>query len=242
MNRQIHIYKTRAEFVEAATELIAGIVGRAIEKNGRCTIALAGGNTPREVYQKLAADPLQRRIAWRNLHLFWGDERLVPPDHPDSNFGMARAAMLAQVPIPEANVHRIKGELSPAQAAREYATELRRVFQNQEIRFDLVCLGIGEDGHTASLFPGTEAISEAIKPVAAVYVPQFDKWRVTLTLPVINRAREVVFMVAGKSKAQIVANILQVKQPETKWPASMVQPKDGVLHWLLDAEAAALMR
>lgn len=242
MNRQIQIYKTKFELVQAASELFVGAVERTREEGGRCTIALAGGNTPREVYQKLATDPFKRRIDWRKLHLFWGDERTVPPGHADSNFGMARAAMLAQVPIPQANVHRIKGEISPMQAANEYEAELQRAFKSQPIEFDLVLLGIGEDGHTASLFPGTDALTEATKPVTAVYVPKFDKWRVTLTFPVINQAREVAFLIAGKSKAQIVADILELNQPEAKWPASMVQPEEGVLHWLLDAEAAALMK
>jgi 6-phosphogluconolactonase len=242
MNRQIQIYKTKAELVQAASELFVSAIEGAIQKSGRCTIALAGGNTPREVYQTLAADPFKRRIDWRKLHLFWGDERMVPPDHADSNFGMARAAMLAQVPIPVANVHRLKGEISPAQAASEYEAELRRVFQNQPMQFDLILLGIGEDGHTASLFPGTDALAEIARPVTAVYVPKFDKWRVTLTFPVINQAHEVAFLIAGKSKAQIVADILELSQPEAKWPASMVQPEEGVLHWLLDAEAAALMK
>jgi 6-phosphogluconolactonase len=242
MKGKLQIYPTRAELVQAVAELIVTTTTQAIKERDFCAIALAGGNTPREVYRALATEPFRNRIDWNKLHLFWGDERNVPPDHPQSNFGMVREAMLAHHRVPETNIHRIKGEIAAEQAAKEYAEELKKFFQNQRIRFDLVLLGIGEDGHTASLFPGTDAVAEISKPVTAVFVPRLDKWRVTLTFPVINSASKVAFVVAGKSKAQIIENLLKLHKPDPQWPASMVQPQSGVLFWLMDADAAANIR
>jgi 6-phosphogluconolactonase len=242
MEKRVRIYQTKPELVQAAAEKIAETVERAVKERGRCAAALSGGNTPREVYQSLAAAALRTRIDWRKFHLFWGDERMVPPDHAESNFGMVRDAMLSHGLIPEANVHRIRGEIAPEQAASEYAAELRRFFRDRPMQLDLVLLGIGEDGHTASLFPGANAVTETTQPATAVFVPKLDKWRVTLTFPVINRAREVVFLVAGKSKSEIVKLLFELDKPDSQWPASMVQPENGVLHWLLDAEAASLIK
>jgi 6-phosphogluconolactonase len=241
MDKRVRIYNTKPDLVHATAELIAETVERAIQDRDQCALALSGGNTPREVYQTLATEPFTNRIDWRKLHLFWGDERMVSPDFAESNFGMVREAMLRHVPIPEANVHRLKGEIAPEQAAEQYTVELNRFFQNQPIRFDLVLLGIGEDGHTASLFPGTEAVAETTRPATAVFVPKFDQWRVTLTFPVINQAREAAFLVAGKAKAEIVKSLFELDRPDPKWPASMVRPERGVLHWLMDAEAAAFI-
>jgi 6-phosphogluconolactonase len=169
------------------------------------------------------------------VHVFWGDERCVPPDHPDSNYGMASRALLEPVEIPSENVHRILGELPPAEAAVAYRTELLEVL-GEEGRFDLILLGLGTDGHTASLFANTTAIEERERGVVAVYVRELTSWRVTLTLPVINAARQVVFLVSGAAKAPVLARV----RAGEALPAGMVQPEDGRLTWLVDRQAAEL--
>ncbi len=241
MSRHVEIFSTKDELVRATAEMIVATITTAIRERGTCALALSGGSTPREVYELLAHEVYQTRIAWPQAHLFWGDERMVPPEHVDSNFRMTQEALLARVNAPSSNVHRIKGELPPQLAAQEYRAELEAYFNGREKVFDFILLGLGEDGHTASLFPETEVLHEREQAVAAVFVPKFDKWRVTLTFPIINEARAVAFLVAGKSKAEIVAGIFGLPQPEMKWPASLIQPERGELYWLLDAEAAALM-
>ena len=204
-------------------------------------MALAGGNTPREIYSMLAESTYRDRVDWDRLHLFWGDERMVPPEHEDSNFRMVKETLLDHVRIPDGNVHRIRGEVAPEQAAHEYAELLHDHFESDSPRFDIILLGIGEDGHTASLFPGTDVVEECKLYTVAVFVPRLDTWRVTLTFPVLNAAREVLFLAAGKSKSDIVQRIISIKQPAKEFPASMVNPEDGTLHWMLDSEAMVLI-
>ncbi len=242
MQSRLHIYPNKTELITATAEMIVTTIAEAIRLRGKCAIALSGGSTPREVYEKLAQENFRTRIDWLRVHWFWGDERMVPPEHAESNYRMTHEALLAHVPAPASNVHRIKAELAPQPAASEYRTVLASFFQQEEKAFDLILLGLGEDGHTASLFPETTALYEAAQSVTEVFVPKLDKWRVTLTLPMINRGRKVAFLVAGKSKAEIVAGISGLTQPEMKWPASLIQPQAGELFWLLDNEAAAFVQ
>ncbi len=241
MKRKIHAYPNKDKLVTAATEHVVNSIGQAIEERGLCNMALAGGNTPREVYSMLADDTCRDRVDWSRLHLFWGDERMVPPEHEDSNFRMVKETLLDHVSIPDGNVHRIRGEIAPEQAAREYAELLHDHFESDSPRFDIILLGIGEDGHTASLFPGTDAVEEGVKHAMAVFVPRLDTWRVTLTFPVLNAAREVLFLASGKSKSDIVQRIISIKQPAKEFPASLVNPENGTLHWMLDSEAMVLI-
>jgi 6-phosphogluconolactonase len=241
MGKKIHAYPSKDKLVTATTEHVVNSIGQAIEERGLCNIALAGGNTPREIYSMMAGSAYRDRVDWNRLHLFWGDERMVPPEHQDSNFRMVQETLLDHVKIPAGNVHRIRGEITPEQAAREYAELLHSHFKADLPRFDLILLGIGEDGHTASLFPGTDAVEECVKHVTAVFVPRLDTWRVTLTFPVLNAAREILFLAAGRSKADIVQRIISIKQPAKEFPASMVNPENGTLHWMLDSEAMVLI-
>lgn len=224
--------KAADEWVRAAGAAIAG--------SGRFAAALSGGNTPRALYAVLAAVPFRERIAWDRVHLFWGDERAVPADHPDSNYRLAYETLLSKVPIPEKNIHRIKTELGPEKAAAAYEDSLRTFFAltgGAWPRFDLILLGVGEDGHTASLFPGSGAIHEEKRLAVATYVEKLKSHRITLTLPVLNHAANVFFLVSGESKAKVVKEILA---SPTKLPAAQVEPADGRLLWLLDAPAASL--
>jgi len=218
----------------AAADRFVSLSSQATAKRGRFAVALAGGSTPEPAYALLAEPPLADQVDWSRVEVFWGDERCVPPDHPDSNYRMARQAFLDDVTIPEGNVHRIRGELPPEEAAAAYRLELQEAL-GADGRFDLILLGMGSDGHTASLFPGTDAVDERTRSVIAVYVAALDAWRITLTLPVIKAARHVIFMVSGKAKAEALAQI-RAGEP---LPAGLVEPTCGDLTWLVDQEAAA---
>ena len=226
-------HRAAAEWVRTADEAIA--------RAGRFAVALSGGNTPRALYAKLAGEVLRSRIAWDRWHFFWGDERSVPADHPDSNYRMAYEALLSRVPVPAANIHRIETERGPAEAAAAYEAALRDFFAPPRggfPRFDLILLGIGEEGHTASLFPGSAALEERERLVVAVYVEKLKTDRITFTLPVLNSAAEVAFLVSGKSKAEAVKETLR---GAADLPAARVAPADGRLLWLLDKAAAPFL-
>jgi 6-phosphogluconolactonase len=224
----------------------------AIADHGEFTLALAGGSTPRMLYALLATENYAPRIDWSRVQLFWGDERPVGPDHPDSNYHMTRQALLRHISIPVNNLHRIRGELDPMQAASTYERKLRDFFaarpaqtvmidDSPVVRLDMVLLGMGDDGHTASLFPHTRALHERQRWVAANYVEQQGSWRITTTPVLINAAHTVVFFVAGEIKAAVLRDVLHgPPQPETL-PAQLVQPVSGRLHWMVDQTAASAL-
>jgi 6-phosphogluconolactonase len=227
------IYPDSVELARAAAEHFTTIAENTIITRGQFTVALAGGSTPRATYALLASDEFATRLNWQHVHVFWGDERCVPPDHPDSNHRMAREALLDHVPIPTDNIHRIRGELNPEQATSIYRDDLKTTL-GSDGRFDLVLLGMGTDGHMASLFPGTTALEERKRAAVAVYVEKLQSWRVTLTLPTINAARHVLFLVSGSAKATVLAQISAGKS----LPAGLVRPSHGQLTWLVDKDAA----
>lgn len=221
-----------------AAQRFAGLARRATARRGRCSVALSGGSTPGALYRLLAAEPYRSHIPWQQVHLFWADERCVPPDHDGSNYRMAHQALVAHVPIPPENVHRVRGEWEPQAAAQAYDRELRLFFGGPRPRFDLVLLGLGRDGHTASLFPGSTALEEAER-LAVATTAAYDgrpAERVTLTLPALNAARQVLFLVSGSDKAGAVQAALA--DGEKPVPARRVRPDAGRVTWLLDAAAA----
>jgi 6-phosphogluconolactonase len=235
----VRVYAEAATLAEAAAAQFVEAAAQALARQARWAVALSGGTTPQAAYQRLAAPEWARQVDWARVHFFWGDERCVPPDHAESDYGMARQALLDHIAVPTANVHRMRGELDPAQAAADYQAELERFFGLARPRFDLVWLGLGEDGHTASLFPGTAALHETGRWAAANWVEQLHSWRLTLTPPVLNDAAQVVFLVAGSRKAQILQAVLQGPyQPEAR-PAQLVRPASGQLVWLVDRAAAS---
>ena len=203
--------------------------------------ALSGGGTPRKLYAGLAHPERQDDLDWLNTHLFFGDERHVPPDHPDSNFLMVQTALLSKVPIPDANIHRVKAELDPRMAAFSYEEDLQGFFGSEWPHFDLVLLGMGEDGHTASLFPGTAGVNEEQRWFIANYVPNLGEWRLTLTKNAINAARKIIVLVSGQSKAEIISEVLSENTFQEQKPVQMISAEDGELLWLLDREAASLL-
>jgi len=227
------------EFVLQAAEAVRG--------KGYFTVALSGGSTPKGLYSLLADgnEEFRARVAWDKIHFFWGDERHVPPDHPESNYRMAYEALLSKVPVPPDNVHRIKAENpNAADAARDYEEILREFFklgQGQKPRFDLVLLGMGPEGHTASLFPGSGVIHEENRLVAAPWVEKFKTYRITLTPPVLNNAICVMFLAGGEEKAETLKSVLQGEYQPDRFPAQVIHPVNGRLVWLVDREAARFL-
>lgn len=241
--KQILIYDTETELYDAvARDLLAKAVD-AVAQRGKFLLALAGGSTPRPLYRKLARDEAFAEFPWRQTHLFWGDERAVPPDDPQSNYGMVAEAMLDALALPEENIHRIRGEIGAVPAAREYAQKLRSMAESglSWPRFDLVLLGLGRDGHTASLFPGSTHPSRSGQATLAVTGSYNERptSRVTLTPPVINSARNVFFLVLGEDKALTVHKVLEGDYSPVQFPARRIRPEQGQLIWYLDRAAAS---
>ncbi len=236
---RIRIFPSRAVLDSEVVRLIIDAMRTAVSQRGVCVLAVAGGSTPRPVYAALGRQAEDLRTIWRKTHVVLTDERMVPPDHDQSNIGMLKRTLLDTTSIPPENVHRINGEMEPAQAADEFEGELRTLRGGRRRLFDLVLLGVGEDGHTASLFPGTDALHERERLARAVFVPRLDAWRTTLTFPALNSTDRAVFMVSGESKAKVVDRVLHVKDATMELPATAVRPADGEVLWMLDAESAS---
>jgi len=241
----VKTYRDPAALAEAAARQVIAITKAAITQYGQATLVLSGGSTPRLLYARLAQADLAAQLDWAAIHVFWGDERPVPPEHEDSNYRMAWEAWLSHVPIPAQNVHRIHGEMAPAAAAAEYEGMLRTFFAARIRRgdaliaaFDLVLLGMGEDGHTASLFPGAEALHEAKRWVTAYQVEKLSSWRITLTPVALNAARHILFLVAGAAKAGRLQQVVYGAYQPDRLPAQIIRPPRGSLLWMVDDAAA----
>jgi 6-phosphogluconolactonase len=235
-----------AALAARSAQYLLEMVREAVEARGRARIAISGGSTPKATFALLAnpSQPWRMHMPWDNLELYWVDERSVPPDSNDSNYRMTREALLDHVPLRADQIHRIEGELDPEVAAARYESELRNSFRlegAESPRFDLIALGMGDDGHTASLFPHTEAIHELGRLVTANHVPQKNTWRITLTWPVINHARSVFFLIAGADKAQVLNEVLTGPRDPEKLPSQLIWPSSGILTLILDKAAAALL-
>ena len=239
---EIRTLTTPQELFAAAAEEVVHAANEAVAQRGRFTIALAGGSTPKSLYN-LVATNARTTLPWDRMFFFWGDERHVPPTDPESNYRMAEEAMLSKVPVPPGNVFRIKTENPEAAAAAEdYEKAIRKFFGlelGQFPRFDLILLGMGPDGHTASLFPGTTALQEKSRLVVANWVEKMKTHRITLTLPVLNAARCVTFLVSGTDKAPALKAVLEENVPAEQYPAKLIKPSDGKLIWLIDRAAAS---
>jgi 6-phosphogluconolactonase len=243
MNGELHVFETTDRLFHAAAAKLVEEARSAIAARSRFTVALAGGSTPQTLYELLAVEPYRSQVAWSKVEWFWGDERAVGPDDPESNFRMARQALLSKVEADASKVHRLCGEAVPlATAAEEYQRELARVFgvptDGPPPSFDLVLLGMGGDGHTASLFPFTAALDEQKRWVTANDVPQLNARRLTVTYPVLNAAASVVFLVTGVGKAKVLREVLQGPHDPRRLPSQAVRPA-GSLHWFVDHSAAS---
>jgi len=241
MPGQIHLFPDLDALSDAAVGRIAEVAAQSIAQRGAFHIALSGGATPRHLYERLARAPYVSAIEWSQVHVYFGDERCVPPDHPDSNFRMANTAWLMHVPIPPAQIHRIAADLAYVrQRAAAYAAVLESSLPacNNLPQFDLVLLGIGPDGHIASLFPATGSALYDKRPVTAVYADSMRAWRISITLVVINQARHILLLAAGAGKAEILERILRGDPVDVPLPVQRIQPR-GELEWYMDQAAAA---
>jgi 6-phosphogluconolactonase len=237
MPSNVEVFPDREQLIRAAAEHVVRLASSAIAASGKFSLALAGGSTPKPLYTLLASESYVTRIDWQRVHVFWGDERCVPPDDPQSNYRMVKETMLDAVPIPSGNVHRIRGEDEPETAALAYEQELRTFF-GDSAAFDLVVLGMGDDGHTASLFPGSPAVTERERWVVAQHVAHVSMWRITLTPVAINAAKNVIFLVSGSEKADRLREVLESPRRPEVLPAQAIQPIHGRLLWLVDQAAA----
>lgn len=248
---QVRVYQDAAEVALKAARLFARLADQYVVGSGRFTVALSGGSTPRAMFAQLAQAPFLDTVPWESIYFFWGDERTVPPDHADSNYRMAWETLLSKVPVPATNIFRIPAELpDPERAASEYAATLQTAFARPAPattplggvpRFDLIFLGMGPDGHTASLFPGTSALQVTDKTVVANYVDKFATYRITLTAATINNARNVTFIVAGPDKAEALREVLEGASQSDVYPSQLIHPHNGSLLWMIDEAAAALL-
>jgi 6-phosphogluconolactonase len=241
MKADIRIFKDSGALSQAALEIFIAAAGHAVDERGRFLVALSGGGTPSGLYRLLAGEPYRSEINWDKTFVFWGDERCVPPDDPGSNYHQAHEILLKQVPLPEENILRVKSELQPEQASDAYAQTLKG-FADPGLdwpRFDLVLLGMGDDGHTASLFPGSQV--EATSPTLAVtgHYQGRPAQRVTLTPLVFNSARRVLFLVTGEDKAITLSQVLSDSYEPVQFPAQRIRPTDGQLIWLMDEAAGS---
>jgi 6-phosphogluconolactonase len=244
VNADVQVVPDAIQLAETAARVFSAQAAEAIRDRGVFRVALSGGSTPKALYRQLAQEVSGApAIDWSQVHLFFGDERHVPPDHPDSNYRMVKEALLSHAPIPEANVHRMRTEMQDAAAAAaDYEEVLRENFHltvGEWPRFDLVLLGMGPDGHTASLFPWTPVLHERSRSAAAVWVPSMQTWRVSLTPPVFNHARHVLFLVSGAEKAETLHSVLDGPQDPERLPVQLIAPTDGTVQWLVDTPAVS---
>jgi 6-phosphogluconolactonase len=251
----VRIYRDPEELALKGARRFARLADQYVVGCGRFTVALSGGSTPRAMFSLLAEHPFADTVPWSSIYFFWGDERCVPPDHPDSNYRMANETLLSKVPVPKHNILRIPAEIpEPEQAAKQYADALARFFfagpgatktgtapLSALPRFDLVFLGMGPDGHTASLFPHSPALQAGNQVVVANYVEKFAAHRITLTAATINNARNVTFLAAGEDKAEALKNVLEGSYQPDLYPSQLIRPANGTLLWMVDEAAARLL-
>lgn len=238
----LEIYDNPRELAWAAAIAFASLAEQSIAERGRFMVALSGGSTPKAMFSLLAGKPFADSLPWHSIMFFWGDERCVPPDHPDSNFRMTAENLLGKISVPPENVFRIPAEDEDHnRAAENYSTAIRQAFNSEAPSFDLVFLGMGADGHTASLFPATAALQLEDRIATANFVEKLNSWRITLTAKTVNQARKVVFLVAGEDKAAALKEVLEGESQPEKYPSQLINPAGGSLLWMLDEAAASLL-
>jgi len=235
----IHVFKNSAELSKAAAELFAQAAREAVRENGRFTVALTGGSSPVQLYTLLTQKPYVNQIPWEKLFVFWGDERWVPLTDDRSNYKMALDTLLSKVPVPASQIFPMwSKEASPEEFAQQYENQLHQQFNNSTPQFDLILLGMGDDGHTASLFPGTSVLAEKEKWVQAYYLEPQQMHRITLTAPIINQAKKILFLTYGEKKALALYEVLEGERNPTNYPSQLIQPQQGEAMWLVDDAAA----
>lgn len=237
---EIHTFPEGTQLAQAAANAIIEFGLEKITAQGRFTLVLSGGGTPRATYRLLPELAAAKRLEWSKVFLLFGDERCVPPDHPDSNYGMVRQTLLDQIDLPRRNVLPMLCTVSPEEAALAYEDQLRQLLTNQrDGQLDLVLLGLGANAHTASLFPGSSALEESSRLVLSVYIDELDSWRLTLTPAALNSAERVYFLVQGDSKSEAVRQVFMSNFDPLRWPAQVVQPTNGQVEWFMDDAVAS---
>ncbi len=238
MSSEIFVFQDIDALSLKAAKIFVELSDMCIKQNGRFSVAISGGSTPIKLFS-LISNEYRNDINWERVHIFWADERCVPAEDKESNYGNAYKAFISKVPLPNANIHRIKGEEEPVKEARRYEEEIINFFNMKDTpSFDLILLGLGEDGHTASLFPGSDAVNEKKRTAVPVFINDKTVPRITLTLPVLNNAKTVIFMVSGSAKSGILAEIIENGSKRNLYPADLVSPVSGSLIWLIDKKAA----
>lgn len=238
---QVHVLRSTERLYQSAASWIAAEMIIAVQNRGSCSIALSGGNTPKNVYNLLAREPFRNDIPWDKIFFFWGDERMVPFDDDQNNAKMAFENLLDLIPVKKENIFRMPSTLQPAAAEREYDELLRQHFSETEFSFDIVLLGMGDDGHTLSLFPGTTVLDEKEKWVTAYYVEKQKQYRITLLPRIVNRCRNAAFIVSGKEKASAFHSVVTGQRDEKTFPSQLIHPINGELHWFVDESVTAVM-
>ena len=242
-NLEIEVLPNLEALNHRAASFFVSASKNSIDTKKRFAVAISGGFTPRGLYKLLSSVPYRGQVDWTHVHFFWADERCVPKDHEESNFGIAFDTLLSRISIPDGNIHRIRGEEDPEKSARDYEDNIKKFFGMSGIpMFDLIILGMGEDGHTASLFPGSKLLKETIRLAVPVYLPKPTWNRITLTFPILNNATQILFLVAGRSKASILSEILGDREKKKRFPAGLINPVHGYMTWLIDQEAAERLR
>jgi len=238
---EIHVFKTPAETIKAVADLFVAVINDSIDKRGKCTLALSGGNSPKKLFELLASPSYKNQIDWQKIWFFFGDERWVPFTNNDNNGLMAKKSLFEPLEIEGSKIFYINTSLSPQEAANDYEKKIKNHFGKNPYRFDLSLLGLGENAHTASLFPYTSVIHENKALVSSVYVDEINAYRITMTPVLINDSLNIAFLVYGESKAEAVYNILKAPKDIDKFPAQVINPKKGIVHWFLDTVAASML-
>ena len=236
---KINVFATLEELIRVVADYFASTAQSAIASRGEFNVALSGGKSPEKLYQMLASADFSKRIDWRKVNFFFGDERHVPKSDPENNAFMVEKALFAPLEIPASRIFAVDTSFPPDEAAEKYASVIAYHFRDKEIRFDLILLGLGDNAHTASLFPYSSVLKDRSVSVKAVYLQDHDRYRVTMTAPLINQARHIGFLVFGQSKSKAVYHVLRGSRDPEKYPAQLIQPEDGDIQWFLDETAAA---
>jgi 6-phosphogluconolactonase len=235
--KNLKIFESVDALNEAAANMIVEIAKKAIDARGRFTVALSGGNTPKQLYTLLSTPQYSAQINWQKTFIFWGDERCVPAIDEQNNAHMAKQALLDKINIPASNIHPVPVQLPPVEAAESYEVDMLKFFNSPSPMFDLILLGLGENGHTASLFPGTDVLRDQAAGIRALYIDEVKMFRITMTAPLINLSHHILFLVTGKGKAEVLKNVITGAYHPEQYPAQLIKPEKGKLFWLVDKEA-----
>jgi 6-phosphogluconolactonase len=235
---ELHIYKTTDETIKGLADYFVETVNTSIKEKGRCAVVLSGGNSPKKLYELLVSSDYGRQIDWDKIYFFFGDERYVPFNDPENNGNMVKKALFEPLMIPDANIFYINTAVPPGESAKKYSQRILSYFKNNPVRFDLILLGLGDNAHTASLFPHTPVLKERKALVKEVYLEDQQSYRITMTAALINEAYAIAFLVYGEAKANAVHEVLEEKKDFETYPAQLISPEEGMLHWFLDEDSA----